>query len=202
MAQFNSIAFVASFDKVLETLSQSEKITKATLQTLSRDLLALLHTKNPKQGDIGYINRTINVLTPVNRKVFMAFCREFTGFIADKSGQSFLKKSQKHYDDAALKALEWLDDPMNNIWSWADRNIEIVPKEFTLDIVKKSTEQMLKKADKAGIDQADILGAMFEAGFTLKALLVMLEKQDKLEGLMEEVNEQFDIIEEGPQKGE
>lgn len=192
MAQFNSIAFIASFDKVLETLTQSEKVTKATLQVLSRDLLALLHTKNPKQGDIGYINRTIAVLTPVNRKVFIAFGRAFTGFITNADNTTFLKKSKKHYDDAAIKALEWLDDPMNNIWSWADREIDIVPKEFTLDAVKKQTENMLKKAEKNNISQADILGAMFEAGFTLDSLLIMLEKQDKLGDMVQRIDEQFE----------
>jgi hypothetical protein len=191
MAQFNSIAFVASFDKVLETLTQSERVTKATLQSLSRDLLALLHTKNPKQGDIGYINRTIAVLTPVNRKVFIAFGRAFTGFITDAGNTTFLKKSKKHYDDAAIKALEWLDDPMNNIWSWADREIDIVPKEFTLDAVKKQTENMLKKAEKNNISQAEILGAMFEAGFTIDSLLIMLEKKDKLGDMVQRIDEQF-----------
>lgn len=194
MAQFNSVAFVASFDAVLETLAQSEKITKATLQTLSRDLLALLHTENPKQGDIGYINRVINVLTPVNRKVFIAFGREFTGFIMNKDGTAFLKKAKKHYDDAAIKALVWLDDPMNNIWSWADRNIDIVPKEFTIEAVKKTTENMLKKAEKANISQADMLGAMFEAGFTVDSLLIMLEKSDKLGDLVTRIDEQFEEV--------
>ncbi len=191
MAQFNSIAFVSSFDRVLEAIGQSEKITKHTLQTLSRDLLSLLHTNNTKQGDIGYINRVIGVLSPINRKVFMAFCREFTGFIANKDNTAFLKKSQKHYDAAAIKALEWLDDPMNNIWSWADRNIDIVPKEFTLDSVTKATESMLKKADKAGFTQADVLDAMFNAGLTIDALLVMLEKQDKVGDMFEKIESNY-----------
>ena len=194
MAEFNSLAFVASFDNILASLAASEKITKATLQTLSRDLLALLHTKNPKQGDIGYINRVTNVLTPVNRKVFVMFCREFTGFICDKTGQVFLKKSQKHYDDVAIKALVWLDDPMNNIWSWAERNIEIQPKEFSLEMVKKQTESMLKKAEKAGFTQADVLASMFEAGFTLDALVVMLEKQDKIGDVVQKIEDEYQEI--------
>lgn len=188
---FNSLAFIATFDKTLESLAQSEKITKGVLQSLSRDLLSLLHSNNTKQGDIGYINRTLNVLTPVNRKVFIHFCKEFTGFILTDDGTMFAKKSKKHYDDVAIKALSWLDDPMNNIWNWADRNIDIVPKEFTLEGVKKATETMLKRANKAGMSQAEVLGAIFEAGFTVEAVVLMLEKADKLGDVVQRIDEEF-----------
>lgn len=202
MAQFNSAAFLASFDRQLKHLATSEKITKTTLQTLSRDLLALLHTKNDKQGDIGYINRTVAVLTPVNRKVFLEFGREFTGYILNDDGTMFLKKSKRHYDVVAIKAMEWLDDPMNNIWSWADRHIELVSKEFTLDSVKKQTESMLKKAKKANISQSEMLAAIFESGFTIDALLIMLEKTDKLEEFANRMDEEYDQVIAEPVKAE
>jgi hypothetical protein len=189
---FNANAFVSTFDNVLETLANSEKITKAVLQTLSRDLLELLHTKNPKQGDIGYINRTIAVLTPVNRKVFIEFNKEFTGFILSKAGNVFEKKAKKHYDDVALKALVWLEDPMNNIWSWADRNVEIVAKEFTLDVVKKNMETMFKKADKSGINRLDVITTILQAGITVDELVQAMEKAGELADVVENIEKNYD----------
>jgi hypothetical protein len=179
---FNSNAFVASFDAVLLTLTNSEKITKATLQVLSRDLLSLLHTKNDKMGDIGYINRTIQVLTPVNKRAFIAFCKEFTGFILNDGGLMFDKKSKKHYDVVAIKAIEWLDDPLNNIWSWQETNLEVekVVNPFDMDKVRLTLTQLKAKAAKNNISNIDIIGALFDTGFTVQDLIDTLEKVDKL----------------------
>lgn len=194
MAQFNATAFISGFDRQLKHLATSEKMTKALLQTLSRDLLTLLHSKNEKQGDIGYINRTIAVLTPVNRKVFIAFAKEFTGFILNQEGLAFLKKSKKHYDEVAAKALAWLEDPMNNIWSWAERNIEIVPKEFNVEAIKKATENMLKKAEKNHISKAEVFGAIIAGGFTIEELVECMVKLDKMDDVMHTVETKYDVI--------
>ena len=188
---FNANAFVSTFDQVLENLRGAEKITKATLQTLSRDLLELLHTKNPKQGDIGYINRTIAVLTPVNRKVFIEFNKEFTGFILAKAGHMFEKKSKKHYDDVAIKALTWLEDPMNNIWSWADRNIDVVAKEFTLDAVKKSMETLFKKAEKHEINRVDVIATILGAGISIEELVQAMDKIGELGDVMDNIQNNY-----------
>lgn len=194
---FDSTLFIANFERQLKHLVTSEKITKGLLQTMSRDLLSLLHTKNEKQGDIGYINRTIGALTPVNRKVFIEFCKEFTGFILNDGGQLFVKKSKKHYDDAALKALAWLDDPMNNIWSWANRNIDVVPKEFNIEAIKKATENMLKKAEKNHISKAEVFGAIIAGGFTIEELVECMVKLDKMDDVMHTVETKYDVIVEG-----
>lgn len=188
---FDSVKFIAGFERQLKHLVTSEKITKALLQTMSRDLLALLHTKNDKQGDIGYINRTIAALTPVNRKVFISFAKEFTGFILNDGGSCFIKKSKKHYDESATKALVWLEDPMNNIWSWADRNIEVVPKEFNIEAIKKATENMLKKAEKNHISKAEVFGAIIAGGFTIAELVECMVKLDKMDDVMHEVETNY-----------
>lgn len=194
---FNSVQFIAGFDRQLKHLATSEKISKGLLQTMSRDLLALLHTRNEKQGDIGYINRTIHVLTPVNRKVFIAFCKEFTGFILNDGGIAFVKKSKKHYDEVQAKALAWLEDPMNNIWSWADRNIEVVPKEFNIEAIKKATETMLKKAEKNHISKAEVFGAIIAGGFTIEELVECMVKLDKMDDVIHTVETKYDVIVEG-----
>ncbi len=172
---FKANEFVASFVQTLETLTQSEKITKATLQTLSRDVLYALHCDGDTKGDIGYINRTIAVLTPVNKKAFILFCKEFTGFIMNNEGNAFLKKSKKHYDDVSAKALVFLDDPMNNLWSWADRNIEMEKKEFSLDAVTHTIEVLLKKATKNKISQADFMRAVIKGGIDADSIIAIMD---------------------------
>jgi hypothetical protein len=193
MAKFDSLVFVGTFDKVLESLQNSEKITKAVLQELSRNLLELLHSKNTKQGDIGYINRTINVLTPVNKRAFILFCKEFTGFICNDDGTMFLKKSKKHYDAVALKALEWLEDPLNNLWTWQTRNIDMekVVVPYSLDNIRESFAQMVKKGGKVNISKADIIGAMFDTGFTIEDLIETLEKVEKLGEVMDIIEHDY-----------
>jgi len=193
MAQFNSVGFVASFDAVLLSLENSEKITKAVLKGLSRDLLALLHTKNDKMGDIGYINRTINVLTPVNKRAFLAFCKEFTGFILNDDGTMFLKKSKKHYDAVAIRAIDWLDDPMNNIWSWQEKHLEVerVVNPFDMDKVRLTLTQLKAKAEKNNISNTDIIGALFDTGFTVQDLIDTLTKVDKLGDAVEIIEHDF-----------
>ena len=189
---FDSTKFIAGFERQLKHLVTSEKITKALLQTMSRDLLALLHTKNEKQGDIGYINRTIAALTPMNRAMFIEFTKRFTGFIMNDGETAFIKKSKKHYDAVQAEALEWLEDPMNNIWSWADRHIEPPKaKEFGLDAIKKATENMLKKAEKNHISKAEVFGAIIAGGFTIAELVECMVKLDKMDDVMHEVETNY-----------
>jgi hypothetical protein len=197
---FNAVDFIATFPKTLKKLKASEIITKDTLQVLSRDLLSCLHTVNVKQGDIAFINQVIGVLTPVNRKVFLAFCKEFTGFILNDDGTAFIKKSKKHYDDVAATAIEWLNDPMNNIWSWADRHIDVEkkPNPFTLDVVKKSLEKLVVKGQKANISKAQIIGAMFASGFTVEDLIESLEQVHLVGDVVNKLNQEYEFVEQEP----
>jgi hypothetical protein len=197
--KFNNKQFVAGFDAIIGTLAASEKVTKATLQTMSRDLLACLHIAedNPRVGDIGFINKTIAVLTPVNKKVFIAFCKAFTGYALDLGGVSFNGKikAKDAYSKAQAQAIEWLEDPMNNIWSWADREIDIVPKEFTLEAVTKNVETMLKKAEKNHFTKAQVLSAMFKGGLTMEDLMGALDSMGEVESIANMIDEGYVQVE-------
>ena len=177
MAYLHS-AFIGSFNNTLETLKGSERLTKDTLQGLSRDLLMCLHDKeSPKHGDIGFINRTLNVLTPVNKRKFFQFMQEFTGFVSDEASFSFTVKHRKSYDAVQEKSLEWLSDPLNNFWSWGamkDGNKPIA-KEFTMDVVKTTMEGVLKKAKKNHYSKVDVLKAVIDSGFTLDDLIGLMD---------------------------
>jgi len=169
---FNKAAFEQAFGASLILLAGSEKVTKAELQVLSRSVLEATHITE----DHGYMNRLIQVLTPVNKKVAIAFLKHFSGFSFDDALGAFGKKSKKRYDAAHKLSIEFLEDPMNNIWSWADRNIEIVQKDFSLADVTAGVKRNLKKAKEAGFTQAQVFKAMIDGGLEIDTVLGMLDE--------------------------
>jgi len=169
---FDRNAFTSSFEATLATLAGAEKITKETLRDLSRNLL---HITQESQ-DIGYINRTLEVLTPMNRKTAVLFFTEFSGFLYGEENNRFFKKDKKRYDDIVAKAQEFLADPHNNIWTWAERNVELQSKPWDLGKVTKFAEQALKKAEKEGMTQVQVLEAFFAGGVTMDAVMALMDK--------------------------
>lgn len=170
LKSFNKAAFEVAFGVSLIALAGSEKVTKAELQTLSRSVLEATHATE----DHGYMNRLIQVLTPVNKKVAIAFLKHFSGFSFDDALGAFGKKSKKRYEAAHKLAMEFLEDPMNNIWSWAERNIEITQKEFSLADVTSATKRFIDKAKKANISQVDVLRAVIAGGLSIDDLIAVM----------------------------
>ena len=165
---FNREAFIVNFKKSLETLAGSEKTTKAELQVLSRTVLeASIET-----GDVAYINALIPVLTPVNKKVAVAFFETFSGFSFNETMAT--GKSKKRWDKCHAEAKAFLEDPMNNIWSWADRHVEVVKKEFSLDQVTDAFKTYTKKAQKAGLTQKDVIKAILASGVELDTVISLM----------------------------
>lgn len=169
---FNKAKFVKEFDVAIGKLADSEKITKAVLLDLSRSVLMAHH----ETQDVGYVNRLVAVLTPVNRKVAILYFKEYSGFKWNDDNQQFSVKDKKNYDERLAAALAFLEDPLNNIWSWAAREIEIEPKAFDLARLKKQLESTLKKSHDNGISQLQVIETMMEAGLTLDTLLGLMAK--------------------------
>lgn len=165
---FNRELFVVAFSKGLKALKSSEKTTKEQLSVLSRTVLeASIET-----GDVAYMNAIMAVLAPVNRKVAHAFFAEFSGF-SIKDGVA-TGKSKKTWDQCVIKAKEALEDPHFNIWTWAERNIEVEKKEFSLDQVTKAFEGFTKKAMNNGLNQADVIKAVLKSGVELETLIAIM----------------------------
>lgn len=169
---FNKDKFNAYFDGKLGELAGAEKITKAVLLDLSRQVLSAHH----ETEDIGYINRLLVVLTPMNRKVANLYFSEFSGFNFSAKSEEFGKKDKKNYESAKERAITFLDDPLNNIWTWAARNVEVEAKEFDEERLKKNMEAILKKADKADIPQATVLKALLAGGLSIDTLMQVMDE--------------------------
>lgn len=165
---FNRELFIASFNKSLKALKASEKTTKEQLSVLSRDVLeASIET-----GDVAYVNNLLFVLSPMNKKTAIMFFHTFSGFAFD--GALATGKSKKQWDKAVANAREFLEDPHNNIWTWAERHIEVQKKEFSLDQVTKAFEGFTKKAMNNGLTQKDVLKAIIKSGVDLDTIVALM----------------------------
>ena len=174
-ARINIDQFKESFADSINALAQSEAVTKRELLALSRSLLNVLHN-GPEGllGDIGYINRLCAILTPVNKKVAREFFIEFSGFLYSDQAAAFVKKDGRLYEQKKKAANEFLADPHNNIWTWAERNIDVVKKEFDINQAAEFFKKFVKKAEKNGLSQKDVVKNILGAGVTLDTLLEIM----------------------------
>lgn len=181
MKKFNINEFVNSFNIAIKAIAESERITKDGLRWLSRDLLSQLHETedNPRNGDIGFVNQLLHVLTPMNRKTLVLFMQEFSGFKYDEEQSIFTKKIKSQYENTKAKAMEFLDDPLNNLWSWAERNVKVEKKAFKLDTLTKDIKKALDAEDEDGkplYNKADILKAILAGGIDADALISLMDE--------------------------
>lgn len=169
---FDKDKFEPTFNGSLQRIAQSEKTTKEELRTLSRSILEAHHATE----NVGYINRLIAVLSPVNKKAAIVFFTHFSGFSFDAASGMFTKKSKKRYDNAKVLAQTFLDDPLNNLWTWAERHIEVEQKPFAVEGFEKYMVRAVKNAAAAGIDQVELLKAVFKAGIKPDCIIEVMDQ--------------------------
>ena len=167
---FDKNQFDAAYKANVEKLAASEKITKELLRSMSRDVLEAHHAT----GDVAYINGIIAVLSPMNRKMCSLFYKEFSGHLCNEEG-IFGKKDKKKYDAAHKASFDALEDPTFNVFSWAERNVEVERKPFTLGKLQQQMGSLVKKAEENKISHADIIRAMFANGIEIGEFLKVVE---------------------------
>ena len=114
-------AFDVEFDNAVEQIGASEKITKNLLKVYASLAVHAVHQfQNP-----AYLNKLRAALTPVNKKVFTEFALYFAGYSFDKDAQAFTTKSKKRYIEAKARWDAFCEVPLNYIWVWADRHIQV-----------------------------------------------------------------------------
>lgn len=167
---FDRKVFEAEFKKAISKLAKSEKVSKDELRVLSRTILEATH----ETGDISFINALLAILSPMNRKTAKLFFVEFSGFTYDETTQRFVQKSKKKYEERHAACVAFLEDPLNNIWTWADRNIELEKKDFDVNKIGELFEQFVKKAAKENLTQKDVLKAIFQKGVELDTIVALM----------------------------
>ena len=168
----------------LETIAQSEKITRVELGFMSRELLPYV----TESQDIDIVNRLLGVLTPVNRRVCIEYFGHFLPWEKEHDKDDvFLRFGKKMLGDKKLSKkmaaiAEWLADEANNVWTWAEDNIsvEVKKKDFAGTIVK-DIQKALAGDEKSGTDpltRAEIMSAIFLAGLTIEDMLSACEVRE------------------------
>lgn len=188
---FDKKVFEKEFKTRIGNLGKAEASVRAELNVLSRGVLEAVHATE----QIGYVNQLLAVLTPVNRKAAVVFFKHFAGFHYDEATRMFTKKSKKRYEQAYKNAMEFLEDPNNNMFSWAERHIEVEQKPFDqvsfLKAQHKAFVRAVQQARDNGIDQKELFTAMFKPeegkpGLDVNALVAVLEAMDVVEVKAEE----------------
>jgi hypothetical protein len=169
---FDKNTFERSFNASLEKIQGSEAITRKELRDISRTVLEAWHAT----GNVVYANRLLKALTPVNKKTAIVFFKHFSGFHFDDVMGEFDHKSKKRYDKAHADCVKFLTDPNNNIWSWAERHIEIEQKVFSIDSVEKYMTKAIKQAAGVGLSQVDLLKAVFKAGIDPQCIVEVMDQ--------------------------
>lgn len=188
---FDKKVFDKEFNRRIGQLGKAEASVRSELNVLSRGVLEAVHATE----QIGYVNQLLAVLTPVNRKAAVVFFKHFAGFHYDEVSRMFTKKSKKRYEQAHKNAMEFLQDPNNNMFSWAERHIEVEQKPFDqasfLKAQHKAFIRAVQQARDNGIDQKELFAAMFKPeegkpGLDVNALVAVLEAMDVVEVKAEE----------------
>lgn len=178
---FNRVKFLETFAASLDMLRQSEQVTKRELRELSRSVLDALHNGDDGEqgklaaikGDIQFVNTLMNALTPINRKVAVLYFQHFTGFHFDVKENRFTKKDGKRYLTCVAASAEFLAEPGNNLWTWAERNIVVEPKPFDLKKVTQFIDNALKKTNQ---DELGVLRAVLDGGVKVGTIIALMHQ--------------------------
>ena len=100
------------------------------------------------------------------QSALLVFFKHFAGFHYDEPTKLFTKKSKKRFDQAAIDTEAFLADPLNNMFSWAERHIEVEQKPFDPEQFKKGFKSMfdrrLQEARDHGMTQAELFALLFK----------------------------------------
>lgn len=175
----------------IDAVKASEKITKAKLRDLSRNILLYV----PESGDIDVVNRLIGVLTPMNKRTAILFFRAFLPWEVEENKGEFSRFGKKLTKEKVVKRkldaiTEFLADEGNDIWSWAavEVTVEYKPKNFSADITKAVQKALKGEVKDNGetppISAEEVMLAVMSGGISVASLLKMAEvlgNTDKIE---------------------
>ena len=176
-------------------LGQAERITKDKLAILSRAILTYILVDDGSDvhkpaEDSQVINQLLEVLTPLNKKVAVAFFSAFAGFFFDDELSTFGKKDKKRYDGKRDKAIEFLKVEDNTIWTWAERNIVVQPTPMDFAKLNQVIGNIIKKAEKANLGHDQVLKACLANGVSINDMMNLLAEMAKQEQPAEQQQEQ------------
>ncbi len=196
--QVNTINTTLSAAQLLakiEEVTAAERVTKAGLSVLSRELLAHAY----EHGDVQLINTLMGTddsgnfrLTPMNWRTAAMYFNNFVAFTSnyEKDVQAFAtkgrgnrqalvfnKKSKAKYERLLPTVEAWLAEPTNDIWSWSDENVTMDDKQ--VDYLKNIANDISKAMDeeKGNHSAVEVLATIIDnTDIDLATLKAFLER--------------------------
>jgi hypothetical protein len=182
-SKFNEAQLV----EAIEQVAQSERITKATLALLSRELMAFA----VEHKTAALVNTLVwgDKLTPRNQQMAKLFFEYFLPFTQqeDKDRPLFKVWSDRKWNSKGKDGkkvakselvAQFLAVEANNIWTWASANL----KEQELKDRAKTVTAAIKAALTGGKDgkgkktQEEVLEAVLAGGMTIEAIIALAHK--------------------------
>lgn len=176
----------------IESVRKAEKITKAGLSSLSRDILTYVvesEDVRPVNMLLGKDEKGSFILTPINWRIGVQYFAHFLPFtsnyqsevkdIAIKGGDRkplvFNKKNKRKWDEGKAAIEAWLENENNDIWAWQNDNatIEAKPVDYAKQIQQAITKAM--DADKGGMDLREVFDAMMGADVSLAEMFITIQ---------------------------
>lgn len=164
----------------IKKLQASERITKAMLSELSRDLLTYVIVN--KSMDIDSVNRCIATLTPMNKQTACHYFNHFLPFSFDETTNTFGGLQKKQHNSKLELISAFLEDESQDIWSWAAENIKIEKKK--VDYLAKITKDVTKalEDEEQGNSLADILNAVIASEqVDITSLMLAMENLNQVD---------------------
>jgi hypothetical protein len=166
-----------AIDTKINEVAGAEKINKARLSELSRDLLTYIIVEG--SPDIATVNRLLSVLTPANLKAASQYFEHFLPYQFKDGvfGEAIKKQARK---DAKIKAAtDFMVDESNDLWIWLkdQGQPEGKEKDYKADI-QKAIKAALKGNEAkhyAPLSVADVMNAVVDVeGISLADLFDIL----------------------------
>jgi len=168
---------LVSINGKIATLAKAEKITKAVLGELSRDMLDYIIMDESYDSDS--INRLLAVLTPMNKKTAILFFAHFTPFLVDEHGVfGGMEKNKERKAKAKGKSselvLDFLANEDSTIWTWAEEHVKVEqkPVDWYGKLAKDVRSAMDK--DKGGLSMQEVLRAVMDGGISADDILASM----------------------------
>lgn len=164
---------IQSINNKIATLAQAEKVTKAVLAELSRDLIDYVLIQ--EIHDIAAVNRTLAVLTPMNKATAVQFFQAFLPHKFNEDTQTFGGLDKKIKPAKMEASKEFMADENNNIWTWAAVHVEVKAKEK--DYLGNVTKAVKQAIDKGQVEQVALIQAVLSGGVDVATLMLILTQQ-------------------------
>ena len=168
----------AQLVEAIEAVGQAEKITKAGLSILSRELIMFcIEHKNA-----ALVNTLLwsGKLTPRNQQMAVLYFEKFMPFSQqdDKERPLFKNFSERKMAGKKADIEAWLADEKNDIWLWASTNVKDTELKDRAVTVTNAIKNALKggKDGKGKKTEAEVLEAVIAGGLSIDAIIALAHK--------------------------